>query len=294
MRNILKLGPVLRVLGLLCFLFAVMYSTAQENAPLSIPLWKDGAPGYENRKDEPEQAKDWWVRNIHNPSVTIFLPPKEKANGTAVLICPGGGHRNLVYNAEGRDAALFLNSLGVTAFVLKYRLFREEGSVYTLEKEVRQDAYRAMRLVRSRSAEWGIDPQRLGIMGFSAGGEVVSLVAYGPGTGDAHSKDQVEREGGRPDFQILVYPGPLGIPSSVDSFAPPAFLVAANNDTCCSEPIVKLMNAYRAANRPLEVHLYAAGDHAFNMGYRTPLLSLQHWPQRLSDWMQDAGLLQRK
>ena len=108
------------------------------------------------------------MRNIHNPSITVFLPSKEKANGTAVLICPGGGHRELVFKAEGTNAAQYLNSLGVAAFVLKYRLARETNSPYSLQKHPREDAQRAMRLIRSRSAEWNVDTSRLGLMGFSA------------------------------------------------------------------------------------------------------------------------------
>src|SRR5882724_10575945 len=136
---------ILAILTIICLLPSGSFAQEQ---PLQIPLWSNGAPGYESRRNEPEEAKDYWVKNIHNPSITVYLPPKEKATGAAVVICPGGGHRLLVYNAEGRDAALFLNSLGVAAFALKYRLFREEHSPYTLDKEVRQDAYRAMRLVR--------------------------------------------------------------------------------------------------------------------------------------------------
>ena len=120
------------------------------------------------------------MRNIHNPSITAFLPPTDKATGAAVIICPGGGHRLLVYDAEGAEAARHLNSLGVAAFALKYRLGREKGSPYKPEIHAREDGLRAMRLVRSRAAEWGIDPKRVGIMGFSAGGEVVSWVAYSP------------------------------------------------------------------------------------------------------------------
>ncbi|HVZ30781.1 MAG TPA: hypothetical protein VG963_00060, partial [Polyangiaceae bacterium] len=114
-----------------------------------IPLWEKGAPGFENRRTEPEQAKDWWVRNVHNPSLTVFLPPPEKATGAAVVIAPGGGYRELVYDAEGRQPAEFLNRLGIAAFVLKYRLPNEAGSPYTMEHP-RQDALRALRLVRSR------------------------------------------------------------------------------------------------------------------------------------------------
>jgi len=264
---------------------------AQQNSPQQVYLWKNGAPGFENRKNEPEQAQDWWVRNVHNPSITAYLPDKGKANGTAVVICPGGGHRNLVYNAEGRDAALYLNSLGIAAFVLKYRLFREEGSTYTLEKDIKMDAYRAMRLVRSRAKEWNIDPNRVGMMGFSAGGEVVALVAYDPKSWDTNAKDPIDRLNGKPDFQILIYPGPLGIPDTVSSDAPPAFLLAANNDQCCSEPILKLTQVYRKAKAPVELHLYAVDKHAFNMGNRSTYASIKGWPQRLADWFADNGYL---
>ncbi len=256
-----------------------------------VSLWEDGAPGYENKKDEPEQAQDYWVKNIHNPSITAYFPGKGKANGTAVLICPGGGHRLLVYNSEGRDAALFLNSLGVTAFVLKYRLFREEGSPYSLEKEVKADAYRAMRLIRSRAGAWGINPAKLGMMGFSAGGEVVALLAYQPGMGDPLVKDTIDRLDGHPDFQVLIYPGPLGIPDTVSAHAPPAFLLAANNDECCAEPVMKLAAAYRKAKAPVELHVYSVDKHAFNMGYRSPFVSIKNWPQRLADWLLDNGYL---
>lgn len=265
--------------------------TAQET-PLQIHLWPGGAPGFENRRDEPEQAKDWWVRNIHNPSITVFLPPKEKATGAAVVVCPGGGHRNLVYNSEGRDAAEYLNSLGVAAFVLKYRLAREENSPYTLETHVRQDAYRAMRLVRSRAQEWGVDTSRVGMLGFSAGGEVVAMVAYASGKGDPAAADPVDRQNGKPDFQMLVYPGPLFIPDSIAADAPPAFMVATIDDECCSAPLLKLIQEYHKAKIPAELHIYARGGHAFNMGKRSKLVTLNTWPQRMADWMKDSRLLE--
>ncbi len=152
-----------------------------QQRPVQVALWEKGAPGFEKLRNEPEEAKDYWVRHINNPSVTVFLPPKETATGAAVVICPGGGHRELVYNAEGVEPALFLNSLGIAAFVLKYRLSREANSPYAIDKHPREDAYRAMRLVRSRAREWNIDTGRVGMLGFSAGGEVVAMVAYAPG-----------------------------------------------------------------------------------------------------------------
>jgi len=263
---------------------------AQEQ-PQEIPLWPKGAPGFENRRNEPQMAKDWWVRNIHNPSITVYLPPKEKATGAAVVICPGGGHRELVFNAEGRDAAVYLNSIGVAAFALKYRLAREENSPYSLDKHPREDAYRAMRLVRSRAKEWNIAPNRVGMMGFSAGGEVVAMVAYQSGDGAPNAPDAIDRLNGKPNFQILIYPGPLGIPDVLPADAPPAFLLAAIDDPCCAEPTLNLLQKYHAAKIPAEAHIYAQGSHAFNMGNRSQFKTISTWPQRLADWLADSGIL---
>lgn len=268
-----------------------VFASAAGQDPEEIPLWKDGAPGFEKRKDEPVKAKDWWVKNIHNPSVTVYLPPKEKATGAAVVICPGGGHRELVFTAEGSDPAKYLNSLGVAAIVLKYRLAREENSPYTLEKHVKDDVYRAMRMVRSKANEWNIDPRRIGIMGFSAGGEVVAMIAYSPGDGDPAAKDPIDRQNGRPDFQILIYPGPGFIPQTLPANAPPAFMLAANDDACCSGPVITLLEKYHAAKIPVEAHIYTQGAHGFNMGYRSSLKSIKGWPQRMADWLDDNGYL---
>lgn len=279
---------------LLFFFTTAAFAVSAQRQPQQIPLWPQGAPGFEHLRNEPEEAKDWWVKNIHHPSITVYRPTAEKANGTAVLICPGGGHRALVYNSEGRDAAEFLNRLGITAFVLKYRLAREGNSPYELGVHAKEDAYRALRLIRSRAQYFQIDPQKLGILGFSAGGEVVAWVAYGAGEGKATASDPVDRENGKPDFQILVYPGPLGIPEIVPADAPPAFMVVANNDECCSEPVVKLLLAYREARVPVEAHIYAKGDHAFNMGKRTEFVTLKGWPQRLEEWLIDSGYIPAK
>jgi acetyl esterase/lipase len=256
-----------------------------------VPLWPDGAPGFENRRNEPEQAKDYWVRNIHNPSLTVFLPPKGKANGAAVVICPGGGHRELVYNSEGVAPAEYFTNLGVAAFVLKYRLGRETNSPYSIEKHARLDGQRAMRLVRSRAAEWHLDPNRIGMIGFSAGGEVVSMVAYSSTAGDPNASDPVDRVDCRPDFQVLIYPGPLGVPSAVPTNAPPAFFLVADDDRGHVEPVVSLLTKYRTAGRPVEVHIYERGGHAFNMGGRSKLATIKSWSQRLTDWMADNNIL---
>jgi acetyl esterase/lipase len=263
---------------------------AQESAR-AISLWTNGAPGFEQRRNEPEQAQDYWIRNIHNPTLTVFLPPKEKAVGAAMVICPGGGHRELVFKAEGEEPARHLNGLGVAAFVLKYRLAREQGSPYSLPQHAREDGRRAMRLVRSRAAEWGIDPNRIGMMGFSAGGEVVSMVVYGSGEGDANATDPIDRVSCRPDFTVMIYPGPLGIPEMISSDVPPAFLLVANDDRGASGNIVRLIGEYRQAHVPMEAHIYAKGGHGFNMGNRSKLASVKDWPQRLADWLGDSGFL---
>jgi acetyl esterase/lipase len=259
--------------------------------PKEIPLWPNGAPGFESRKDEPTLAKDYWIRNIHNPSITVYLPPKDKATGAAVVICPGGGHRELVFKAEGEDPARYLNSLGVAAFALKYRLGREANSPYSIQKHAREDGQRAMRLVRSRASEWGIDPGRIGIVGFSAGGEVASMVTYTPGRGDPKSADPIDRLSSHPDFQVLIYPGPLGIPETIPADAPPAFLLVANDDRGASRVIASLFQKYRTAGLPVEVHILGRGGHGFNMGDRSKLESVKKWPDLLASWLNDSGIL---
>jgi len=279
-------------LAALALTFALVGAAAGFGEPQQIPLWPTGAPGFESRRDEQELAQDYWVRNIHNPSINAFLPPEDKATGAAVVIMPGGGHRELVFDAEGRDAAEFLNELGVTAFVLKYRLAREKDSPYKIETHVREDAYRALRLVRSRAAEWKIDPRRIGVLGFSAGAEVAALVAYDAAPGDPQATDPIERASGRPDFQMIVYPGPLGIPrDKLPADAPPLLLICAIDDRGHIEPTQDLLAKYRAAGAPVEAHLYSRGGHAFNMGRRSELLTLRGWPERMADWLRDNGWL---
>jgi len=256
-----------------------------------IPLWPNGAPGSEARRNEPEtKPHPWSIANIENPSLTVYLPPPGKANGTAIVIAPGGGHTELVVDAEGTQPAKFLNGLGITAFVLKYRLFREPGSGYTFDRDTRADTFRAMRLVRSRAAEWGIDPNRIGMLGFSAGGENLSLAAFGPGPGDPNAPDPIDRANERPNFAMYVYPGGLGIPDVIPADAPPAFLLVANDDDH-SKTVLELVTKYRQAHIPIELHILGGGGHGFNMGNRSKLKAVQNWPDRLADWLSDQGLL---
>jgi acetyl esterase/lipase len=269
--------------------FAFQLALLAQPAPPLIPLWPNGAPGFESRKDIPEQAASYWVKNINNPSLTVFLPPKEKANGAAVIICPGGGFRELVFGAEGVEPAKYFNNLGVAAFVLKYRLFRETNSVYTIENP-HEDGVRAMRLVRSRASEWGIDTNRIGMVGYSAGGEVVSLTSFGETAGRTNAPDAIEQASARPDFIAEIYPGGAGIPPTLPPTTPPAFLLVADDDNH-TEAVLKLFNLYRAAKIPVEVHVFTKGGHGFNQGQRSKLATIKNWPQRLTDWMDDNNIL---
>jgi acetyl esterase/lipase len=274
---------------LVCSLAAIPMLILAQTTPEVIPLWTNGAPGFESRKDIPEQAASYWVKNINNPSLTAFLPPKDKATGAAVVICPGGGFRELVFEAEGVQAAQYFNRAGVAAFVLKYRLFRETNSVYTSEHP-HQDGLRAMRLVRSHASDWGLDPKRIGMVGFSAGGEVVSMTAFGDTAGIANASDPIDQADARPDFIVEVYPGPLGIPDALPAGAPPAFLLVADDDNH-TDSILKLFGLYRAAKISVEVHVFAKGQHGFNLGTRSKLATIKDWPQRLTDWMGDNNIL---
>lgn len=266
---------------------------AQQAAPPVVALWPDGAPGAAQRHGEPEKLTDGaYVSNVHDPSLTVVRADPRHANGAAVIVVPGGGHRMLVFQNEGMLAAKTLNRVGVSAFVLKYRLARDGGSDarYSIEGDAAADLRRAVRWVRAHAADYGIDPQRLGVMGFSAGGELVTLVADNPEPA-AVPRDALDRQSGRPDFQVLVYPGPLGVPARAAQDAPPAFLVAGSRDACCMPPALGLYRQLVQAGVSAELHLYADTDHAFNMGQRGERVSLQHWPDRLADWLADGGWL---
>lgn len=258
----------------------------------TMPLWPDGAPGSEQRRTEPETVKDGvYYSNVHHPSLTVVRADPRHANGAAMVVVPGGGHRMLVFQNEGVAAAKNLNRVGVTAFVLKYRLARDGNSGYTIEGDGAADLRRAVRWVRTHAAEYGVDPARVGVMGFSAGGELVSLVADNPEPAGFVARDAVDRASARPDFQVLVYPGPLGVPGKAVTNAPPAFMVAGSRDACCMPPTLALYQQLVAAGVSAELHLYADTDHAFNVGQRGERVSLQHWPDRLSDWLADGGWL---
>jgi acetyl esterase/lipase len=258
-----------------------------------IRLWPSGAPGAEN-----DTAPDVFEGNpklptrftmVEYPSIYVFLPAKDKANGTAVVIAPGGGHTQLVMAKEGYEIAEWLNRQGVAGFVLKYRLAKAPGSHFTVERDALADAARAMRTVRSRASEWGVDPARIGIMGFSAGGAVAALIETRFDAGNNNSSDAIERASSRPDFAVLVYPGfPDGM-ITVPHDAPPTFLVCADDDRAHVVTTAKLYLDLERQGVSSELHIYSAGGHGFGM--RPSKLPVATWPDRLRDWMLTRNLL---
>ncbi|MGN6270972.1 MAG: alpha/beta hydrolase [Sphingomonas sp.] len=283
-----------RSLPILACALAATVAPAQTSPPEPvrevIHIWPNGAPGAEARRNEPERIVNSYVHNVQNPSLTVFPADPRHANGIGVIVIPGGGHKFLVWQNEGVGPAKALNRYGITAFVLKYRLAREPGSTYTIEGDAAADARRAVRWVRAHAADYHVDPHRIGMMGFSAGGELVTLVADTPAPPSA-ATDAVARISGRPDFQVLVYPGPLGIPAKATKGAPPAFITAGTLDPCCAAPAMTLYTQLRDAGVSAELHLWADIGHGFNIAAHSERLSIQHWPDRLADWLSDEGLM---
>jgi acetyl esterase/lipase len=267
--------------------------------PAEIPLWPQGAPGFESRKDERgvknvQKSGEYNVTNVHNPSLTAFLPPAGRATGAAVVICPGGGHVALWVLHEGVNEAKWLNEHGVAAFVLRYRLAREKGSPYKIAEHALQDGQRTLRLVRSRAKEWNIDPHRVGMMGFSAGGEVTALVSSKPDNGNEGATDPVERERAGPDFQALIYSGPQGIVGqTATKILPPTFIVVGDKDNAA----VWLTNYYlalRKADVSTELHVYAQTPHAFGYREKNAGKPVDKWLERFLDFLSIEGMLKPK
>lgn len=264
-------------------------SAAVAETPASFPLWPDGAPGSEARKDEPEKVEGNNVTNVHDPSLTPYLPAADRATGTAIIVCPGGGHAKLCVGHEGYALCEWFRERGIAAFLLKYRLSREEGSSYTLEGDAMNDTRRALRTVRSRAEEWGIRPDRIGIIGFSAGGELAAYSAMWPEPGDAEAKDPVERAGSRPDFQALIYPGKSAT-FTVEPGMPPVFIACGYGDRPdIAEGMASLYLKYKKAGVKAELHIYANAGHGF--GYRPDRKNAAgRWVDRFDEWLVDSGL----
>ncbi len=270
--------------------------------PQTLLLWPDGAPGAVGNED------------ADRPSLTVYLPPADKAVPTGVIVCPGGGYVKLATDHEGRQVAAWLNSLGVAAFVLKYRLAPRYRHPAPLT-----DAKRALRIVRSRAAEFRIAPDRIGVWGFSAGGHLASTLATHFDDGDPGAADPVERVGCRPDFVILAYPvislnteyvhkgsrrsllGDDPDPALLESLSnekqitprtPATFLFHTNEDKGVpAENSVLFYLGLRKAGVPAELHIYERGRHGVGLAADDPVLST--WPGRLADWLRIRGLLSR-
>ncbi|MBX3742136.1 MAG: alpha/beta hydrolase [Akkermansiaceae bacterium] len=275
--------------SILLLLASAAFTLAAE--PAALPLWPNGAPGSETRKNEPEKDDGKGnITNVHNPSITPYLPEPSKSTGVAVIICPGGGHQKLCTGHEGYALAEWFQQRGIAAFVLKYRLSREEGSTYTLEGDAMNDTRRAIRTIRSRAAEWNIKPDRIGILGFSAGGEVAAYSAMKSDPGDASSADPVEKASSRPDFQALIYPGKSAT-MTAEKGMPPVFIACGYGDRPdIAEGMASLYLKYKAAGVKAELHIYSEAGHGF--GYRPGKTgAAAKWPERFTEWLTDSGFL---
>ena len=255
-------------------------------------LWPNGAPG-SPRSVSPEKIRltdlgEHIVSNVHAPSITVYLPEHGKHTGASVIVIPGGGHAELWMDHEGYRVAEFLADHGIAAFVLKYRLAREPGSMYTVEKHSLGDVQRAIRLVRSQAAQWQLDPRRVGVMGFSAGGELAALAASQYDSGAADADDPVDRQGSRPAFQALLYPA---IPRDLNFSprTPPAFLLCGAEDQV-SQGLAELYLALKRAGGHAELHIYEGVGHGFGLRASNagPVAA---WPHRFLEWLGRADAL---
>jgi len=210
--------------------------------------------------------------------------------GTAIIIAPGGGHRVLCLGHEGDAFAIWLAEHGISSFVLKYRLSNEKDSPYSLQEHAMADARRAIRLVRFKSTTWKIDPQKIGILGFSAGGELAAYAAMDPIAGNAKDPDPIEQVDSKPDFQVLIYPGKSDT-FTVKAGMPPAFIACGANDRPdISIGMAQVYLKYKEAGVPCELHIYANAGHGF--GFRPNTTSaVGEWPKRLLEWLKDSHLL---
>ena len=270
-------------------------------APQVVFLWPKGSPTLKGMDEKellsPADPKPGQrinsIKNVHNPSIEVHLPPADKATGAAIIVAPGGGHQQLVWGSEGTDIADWLNGMGVAAFILKYRLAQTPGYKYTVEGEALQDTQRAIRIVRSRAAEWGVKVDRVGILGFSAGGALAALADIRFDQGDGTNADPINRMSCRPNFVGLVYAGwaPMDITAPKD--AAPAFLTSAgSDDQFHAKETVEFFNSLFKAGVQADLHIYAHGGHGGGIKPRNGI-PFGTWHIRFQEWLTDLGVLAR-
>jgi len=282
-------------------------STGNPSEP--IALWSGVAPG--DKPDMPAERDETKhnpkakpgtevirLGNVSKPTITVFRPAADKANGAAVIVCPGGGYNILAYDLEGTEVCDWLNSIGVTGVLLKYRV---PGRGEQRHSASLQDAQRAIGMVRSRAKEWGIDPKRIGILGFSAGGHLAAAASNTYATRTYPSVDDADKENCRPDFTILIYPAYLAANNDVQKLAPevkvtaqtpPAFVVMTEDDPVHVESAMAYSLALKNAKAPVELHIFSDGGHGY--GLRPSPHAVSHWPELAAAWMKQRGLLNGK
>ena len=292
------------VLSPLMLLVAVSLART-EDKPEVLNVWPGTPPG-ENKPIAEEKATKskgvvTGITNVSKPTLSVFRPVKDKDTGAAVIVCPGGGYSFLAWAHEGEDVAAWLNSIGVTGIVLKYRVPRRpDQDPKKPPLGALQDAQRALSLVRSKAKEWKIDPHRIGILGFSAGGHLSAWASTHFDKRAYEAMDDTDKADCRPDFAVLIYPGYLAEKDQevlnpdirVRKDCPPMFLVHANNDPVTPENSVRMYLALKRAGVPAEMHIYASGGHGFGM--RPSDKPCSTWPKRCAEWLQIQGLLKNE
>lgn len=268
---------------------------AAESEPPTVRLWPGNAPG-EQGPIAADEATPERVTNVREPSLTVFPAPKEKATGVGIIVAPGGAYKFLSWTLEGTEIAHWFNNVGVTVFVLKYRV-----PTRSFDREERlplMDAERSISLVRSRAAEWGVNPAKIGFLGFSAGGHLAANLSNNYATRAYEAADDIDKVSCRPDFSVLIYPGglvegndPLQLQERMKpgSQTPPTFLAVAMDDKSCSDSSLAYFQAMRTANIPGELHIYATGGHGF--GIRPRVGYTATWTDRCADWMRTMKIL---
>jgi len=262
--------------------------------PPALPLWNGTAPGSEGHTSPLRMRWDnyestWYatITNVNVPAIIPFLPPSDKATHFAVVVCPGGGHRDLAMSHEGYAVGTWLAAHGIAAFILEYRLARAPDSPYTINIHSLMDAQRAIRTVRSRAAEWNVDPHHVGIMGFSAGGEIAALAATEFDNPVKGTSDAIDAVDCRPDFQALIYPGLPKILPTPPANTPPVFFCGAHKDEGHLTPMVQYYIKLSEAGVSTELHIYSTGNHGF--GIRDLDMPAYSWMGLFKTWLGTLG-----